>query len=515
MQVTLFACVLCVLCHSVSPFFLKASTKTLTFAADESLTLKCLYSPEETFTETKMFNVTEMRLVRRVGKRGWQTLAQIWVNDQEIKTYKSSLDVTGQIGKHLTESNLNTVWYHTSPDALGTYRCDVVGTDKNNDMVLEKTNLVNVFDKNATTGDKLKVSDEQLDNLRLEFNRYKSDTEEKLRGLRDAVSEFQANKTQVTDVGQQLRAEMEEQFKVLRENFSGNATACGCQATKTTGKVEETTTKKSVESSAGKTTTAGTTARPTTNPTTTKAPTTTPEPEPEEEDERGDKIWPHDQFALPKPESGCPQIPEDAIWASGYIRYHTESKDENLDKVSDPSHLAGPVSRTDGQGNNTMFLHFCVKSKITTTTTSLAISDDEDDEEDEATPLQWPAGSYCISRVGGRCPRRFSSGYIDVDEEDMNHLGAKVQKPHPDILYFCCRKDAPASRPVRLPAQKSFFLFRFGGRCQTVKGMRVSEESVTLDTENVENADEYENQFHPDGHIQDVHLELCYYTPLD
>ena len=245
-------------------------------------------------------------------------------------------------------------------------------------------------------------------------------------------------------------------------------------------------------------------------PTTTMS-TADPATEVKVDDERRSEAWPDQTFGLPMPESGCPETPGGATWLNGHIGYHTESVDENRDNVSYPNHLTGPVNRVDDQGNHFMYLHFCVKDSYDRTSLAIFNVTGDQSKEEATGPIQWPAGSYCINRAGGRCPRGFSSGYLDIDEEDTGHI-RKVKAPLPDMLFFCCRKDGPATNPVRLPAQKPFFLYRFGGKCQAVLDMQVRAESVTLDTENVNNSDRYENEFHPDGHVEDVRLELCYYS---
>ena len=481
-------CLLFYMRHYTSAFDLEATPRQLTFAPEESFTLHCSHSKENTFIESEIVEVREMRLTKRIDKRGWQTVSEIIFVDQE-KYSHSGEDLIGLVGKK-KESFLKAVWYDTLIDILGVYRCDIVGINENNVLVLEQTNLVTIFAKNTTTKDMLLASEEHLNNLQLE-------------GVQDNV-ENQSNKVKATslDLIQQLRKEMQEYFKVLQAN-TANATTCGCQESKTTvaGKAEGSSSRQE----------SGKVERIKPSLPTTTMSTADPAPEAKVDDERRSEAWPDQTFGLPMPESGCPATPGGATWLNGHIGYHTESVDENRDNVSYPNHLTGPVNRVDDQGNHFMYLHFCVKDSYYRTFLAIFNVTGNQSKEEATGPIQWPAGSYCINRAGGRCPRGFSSGYLDIDEEDTGHI-RKVKAPLPDVLFFCCRKDGPATNPVRLPAQNPFFLYRFGGKCQAVLDMQVRAESVTLDTENVNNSDGYENEFHPDGHVEDVRLELCYYS---
>ena len=45
-----------------------------------------------------------------------------------------------------------------------------------------------------------------------------------------------------------------------------------------------------------------------------------------------------------------------------------------------------------------------------------------------------------------------------------------------------------------------------------MKDMQVTPERILFDTENENNQDDYENDVHPDGKLEDIEIELCYYS---
>lgn len=209
------------------------------------------------------------------------------------------------------------------------------------------------------------------------------------------------------------------------------------------------------------------------------------------------QYWPEGSYGLLTPDSGCPNS-IGAQWLDGYRKFHTESTDRNYDQVSASSHLKPPtLERVDI--NNFMYQHFCV-SNI------------------RSPGADWPRGAYCINRVGGICPSRFNSGYITWQDE-VTQSAASFSGALPDgsyasnstSIYYCCRADGDPTDPVYLPKAKPFYLYRYNGTCQEVVGMRAVPGDMTFDTDN-SHQDAYENSYHPDGNIDNVHIELCYYT---
>ncbi|XP_055889228.1 uncharacterized protein LOC106077171 isoform X1 [Biomphalaria glabrata] len=206
--------------------------------------------------------------------------------------------------------------------------------------------------------------------------------------------------------------------------------------------------------------------------------------------------WPRGTFALLKSYSGCPTNPiKPQKWLEEYKRFHTESSSSlNLNSFSKNGHLALPINSTQGK-DHFMTLHYCVKNTST-------------NEE----PI-WPKGSYCINRYDS-CLVNFTEGRFTFDEEDTNHKSSSSfitsDSLSHNALYFCCRNDGDPRDPIPLPVFTPFFLYRFGGRCQSVLGMSYKEEFVYIDTENGNNGDTKQSP-HADGTINNVNITLCYY----
>ncbi|RUS82427.1 hypothetical protein EGW08_009815 [Elysia chlorotica] len=208
-------------------------------------------------------------------------------------------------------------------------------------------------------------------------------------------------------------------------------------------------------------------------------------------------LWPRGTYALPTPKTGCPSS-AGVAWESGWRKQHTESVDRNKDQVSDGNHLAEPVRSIDSSQNNYVYQHFCTKT-------------------DHVSPgPTWPTGTYCINKRG-QCPAFFKEGSIKWDEHKSDGLSSS-HGLLPDgqysisntTLVYCCRDDGAADEPMNLPRSQPFYLYRHGGQCQQVSGMRASEETIRFDTQNTNNTDAAIGT-HPDVLLNNVVLHLCYY----
>ena len=89
--------------------------------------------------------------------------------------------------------------------------------------------------------------------------------------------------------------------------------------------------------------------------------------------------------------------------------------------------------------------------------------------------LSWPEGQYCIYKKGDQCPGTLEEGFVIWDDENKdNQDDAGGVKP--DGLYtedtkvfFCCSTAGSASKPIRLPNDRPFFLFAYSSIvCQKV-----------------------------------------------
>ncbi|XP_059145207.1 uncharacterized protein LOC131932330 [Physella acuta] len=211
------------------------------------------------------------------------------------------------------------------------------------------------------------------------------------------------------------------------------------------------------------------------------------------------QYWPEGTYALLMPQDGCPNN-VGAIWTTGFRKFHTESTDRNYDHVSTVNHLRNPILERAGT-NNFMYQHFCVSTTL-------------------SPGAAWPRGSYCINRKGDKCPSGFETGSVAWNEERTGSAAA-VSGTLPDgtfavgsaKIFYCCRNDSSPYDTVYLPTARPFYLYRFGGNCQEVVGMKVTAEEMTFDTDST-NTDAYDNEYHPDGQINDIQMQLCYYEEI-
>ena len=567
-------------------FEITSSRKELNFLYEESLEIECSFNIDHSEYETEIKSVEEIHIVRREGSKRWTELAKLQANGYQEKK-SPNFHVYGAIEPAVNNTFLRLNWDIASEAELGMYQCDVVIKDENYKFDIIESNILTIFKHNVTTEELLDLSQRQLDNLQLEFDKFRKKTVKKMAELEKTVQELRSesrNQEEDTDpdiadtyldqlkkdirrsVLENVSAELEDMTcsrlsrcspsnDINDPSLTQNRTAYTYTSvdltaskrtlgttllTSVTTEVPEitpgttastfftnevpkitngTTVPTSVITDLTETTTVTTNPTTvttelteattvTTNPTTvtteltettivttnlttvTTQPTTTLQTTVEQVPELP---WPAGRFALLNSKSGCPKTSVAPQWFEGYMKYHTESVDENHDNVTYLNHLAEPVSEVDRSGNHFLFMHFCISYNT------------------NPTNEQWPAGSYCMNRVSSRCPSGFKSGYMDIDEEDTNFSG-QSRGILPDMLFFCCRADGAPGEGITLPSSRPFYLYRFGGRCQEINNMRVTPEKMIFDTENENNQDDYQNDNHPDGKLTDVEIELCYYS---
>ncbi|GFO18938.1 Apextrin [Plakobranchus ocellatus] len=653
----LLLCLLVLLPSSSFGYELKitSSSPDIPYLYETSLEIDCFVnetvSAASPHTENDLVFVDEIRVVKQNDKKAWVDLASIRVNGHIEYQSTSGFSVAGNIGKIINDTFLSLEWKSASSEQIGLYRCDLIGRNKVNDFVLEKSNLLSIKKHEITTEELADLSLREIDTLQDEFDKFRKDTNKYLSKLYKSVQELR-NKTQSQDNNtidsggynldfdkDQLKKEIQENVlntvleevqemtcSRVRQCMSGggegyfanssnwentaNTTVSPSSDNRTVsdkpnitdsaasfgGDNSTVSDKPNITDSAPSFWRDNRTVSDKTNITdaapsfggdnrtvsykpnitdsapsfggdnrtvsykpnitdsapsfggdnrtvsdklniTDSAPsfggdnrtvsnktnitdsspsfsnnnltvpvesfTNVSKPDPDQvqttaaPNTLNDDItifsssWPAGEFGLLRPISDCPADTASIQWRTGYNKYHTESVDENQDAVSNPNHLYNPVSVIDN-GKHFLYMHFCVNK----------------DPNPDSRP--WPAGSYCINQGGRQCPLGFTSGYVDIDEEDTNFAGSSFGF-RPRMLFYCCRNDATADQPISLPTTKPFYLYRFGGKCQEVQNMQVTSESMTFDTENDDNEDAYENDYHPDGQLRNVVIELCYY----
>lgn len=204
-------------------------------------------------------------------------------------------------------------------------------------------------------------------------------------------------------------------------------------------------------------------------------------------------VWPDGAYALPKAKWGCPKG-----WQSGHTVQDTENALWNKNQKSQgiQSKMAVRVNR-----NNILF-SYCVKIS----------------KGNNIPPISWPKGTYCIAKAKNiGCPSGFTGGSIHWDDYDFFNKNKQWgvlpdgSYGHDTTVKYCCRSDANYFTPIVLPTSKPFVLYRYGGRCQKVRGMHCTPLYIKWDDNNGINRDKCSG-VHPDTPCKrDQQLYFCYY----
>ncbi|KAK6169134.1 hypothetical protein SNE40_020243 [Patella caerulea] len=224
-------------------------------------------------------------------------------------------------------------------------------------------------------------------------------------------------------------------------------------------------------------------------------------------------LWPRGNWALLKPQTGCPSNVEE-IWDEGERVHYSEG-----------GNFYNGVNEFEMDGNHTEFVmehRFCTH---------------EDYLREGFMPVYhtyWEEGRYCILRFNDSCPKNFSEGYvrmadfegnITINGEEM-YVNGSVNGTLPDgefletstLLYFCCRYDGDLETQLILPADKPFVLFMAENEteCQKVRAMEYEKEFFSF-------ADVFEGfERELNGSLPRIStadnntmINLCHYKPLD
>lgn len=241
------------------------------------------------------------------------------------------------------------------------------------------------------------------------------------------------------------------------------------------------------------------------------------------------RSWPAGKWALPQLNSGC---------SSGYPNFKkaSVSYQSSIGPCPDLSaHCLGWKGQgkceSDGyvQDNCPQTCGFCSEEKIKSQNYDLAgqVSLDlqtdhfcvSDGSAGDPSDVSWPAGNYCIYRVGGSCPEGFKEGSIyfastsgknsqdgDIPDGEYTATGSTIQ--------YCCRGDGFGD-PLNLPAAQSFSLLGYRGGCQRVTGMIVQQGYKIVyipDDADIKGSTPASSYKPSRRHFK---LTSCYYTPAN
>ncbi|XP_062605468.1 uncharacterized protein LOC134282959 isoform X2 [Saccostrea cucullata] len=203
----------------------------------------------------------------------------------------------------------------------------------------------------------------------------------------------------------------------------------------------------------------------------------------------GSVRWPVGSYTLVKPDTGCPEG-----WYDGWREQDTEDV-SNQNRWTRRNHFYGRYF-----SDSSLRFYYCTK-----------------------TPYNyygrghWPKGDYCILRQTYYCPKGFREGTVRWDDEDyVNGNDYKEYVPAGTFdddteIEYCCRNDGYYGTAIELPTERPFYLLRFRGYCQLVKGMYVIEEYVYSDDEDFNNKNRVSGAYPSDAGGSDHKLYYCYY----
>lgn len=195
--------------------------------------------------------------------------------------------------------------------------------------------------------------------------------------------------------------------------------------------------------------------------------------------------WPQGTYAIPEPRNGCPRE-----WSDGWRLQSTEKKNRYQRGIEKRMRIRIKKKRIQ--------TFYCVKT------------------EQGSSDFEWSQGSYCIAKFE-RCPDKFQEGYIYWDDKNYKNRNKKWGTlPNGGYgrntrVEYCCRNDGRHKNSILLPTDHPFILYRYGGRCQRVKGMRYTEYYVKWDDQNFRNKNKCRGS-HPDSSCgRNQKLHFCYY----
>ena len=483
---------------------------------------------------------------------GWQLLAELRDNE-DLPKANVNASVQAAISSNTRDTFLEIVWPVAVEDTFGLYRCDVVGFDKHNFFTTEVTSELALLEEDVTVSDMLIMFVEtkhDMDNLEDGTEHIEGDLEtleEKLTNISESVNHQDED---ISQLGDDVRAIRRHVDSVTKDTASLNGDVSTLMKgiglmNDNTAKIDKLT--KDLETLKGKVDSiidqgpqGGKVThleddvdaiRQSLNTLTgdfglLKGDVSSLQTDIDSIDETISKdvkslkskvdswggnsggsgtdlspliTWPQGKFAMLQPDDGCPV---DLTFFGGrdkYMRFHTESSSEGSSQ-NDHSDVLSPHTLSSVNDNNFLTLKFCEANGIFNT-------------------KLWPSGSYCVNKIGGApCPSGLREGWVGLDDEDTGNIRSYTSKSTSSgdfmFLDFCCMTTGDSYKTMTLPTHNPFLLYRRGGRCQQVKDMDVSQETVTIDTEDRDNQDETYGSV-PDLDLSRdslVTMHLCYYT---
>ncbi|XP_059176296.1 uncharacterized protein LOC131955978 isoform X2 [Physella acuta] len=472
------ACLAVVLSDSLlQAFTLRQSPNKIVTGLTKNVTVECSL---HTGDNSEIAKVNWIRILKKSGQ-AWTAYAELRDVDSCVvtseATEQTNVGVSGYVGA-ASESFLKISWEFATDEILGSYRCDVVGLSKNQDLVVVKTPLI-----------ALGVGEMSANQVFYHLKDAQDSLEQRLRWLEQNIGkDFTTVLNKISELFFIMKSVDTSQETLLEVVNGLQAKQVQCDSPDLKRKDQDSLNVTSFDLDMFEIT-EGVVEAPVRRPVLRTDLNVQEDPS----NVTSAKLdgWPGGSFALLMPRSGCPGNTSEVTWFEGHYKHREPNQEKSLkSEVSDIFSI---------KEDSVIFfnLNFCVAS---------------DNEAEKA----WPQGSYCINRNNGTCPDGFTSGYVK-----FHHNSTQATASHdPDVeikegstyIHYCCRGDAAHDAAIHLPHDAPFYLYRYGGKCQTVHNIRVVEEELTVDTEDDNNSDSYENNSHPDGKLNDVSIRVCYYS---
>ncbi|GFR74310.1 apextrin [Elysia marginata] len=428
---------------------------------------------------SKIEKVNRIRMLKK-SSAGWILVAELRDNeDKPLKTM--NVTVLARIDQNVRNTSLEIIWEVASKDTYGTYICEVVGFEKDTQSsVTELTSQVTILEEAVTTRDLLDL----FQDLKRELSGYDDKTEKRVLGhdaeiasmkkqinalyfraedttqnvtfLSDHVEELE---NQTDTVGETARSLTEDVLQLEKQMTIVNTSIDSTNNTtrllrhdmtdmrngfkkfredmKTLHKVDDSFTREidTLEGKLGKLSRnmlSQSDVQKTVDARLTSRRLGTFDKFLENFAQLS--TWPRGKYALPS-SNGCPL--DRAFFGNSHMFLDTP---------------------TNSGGRNHKFL--CESTRVVRSN------------------RRWPEGHYCVNKVIGIwCPDGLEKGQVD-----LSSARSKVRKGASTStkLEFCCKRSGSLDVAMEMPTHSRFALYRRGGRCQKVKGMRTSKKYMDV-----------------------------------
>ncbi|GFR60747.1 apextrin-like protein 1 [Elysia marginata] len=487
------------------PFQLTVSPGLVNRYTTEEMSLRCGRNPS---VPTKLAEIFRIRIAKQ-SPSGWDLVAEQRDN-VDRPTVVGNVTASARLKGNISDVFLKISCDVKGQDCFGVFKCNVMGFDTDDDARAEKSSTLKVYKFKNFMHHLISVSEDTEDKM-LEIENFTDTAIARLNnGFQRLAKSVQTNQSTFDSRLDSLKARMTQQeisidteISEIKERLTEKEEAlCTNQSVVETRLSKIETLQSDLEKFLG-----NFVAATRTNQSLDEHRFDRIESNQVSHEDRLAKLesmleslsyWPAGHYALLRPKSGCPTGPAFSGDTQSYLKLHAESQSSSSQGSSHSSAFSGNTKSTV-DSKDFVTLEFC---EVTI----------------EFNTARWPQGSFCVHKLLDQsCPAGFTDGHVYFDTEDTDDsTEVRTNAAAGTKLYFCCQNATSAYVPIQLPTHSPFLLYRFGGVCQAVQGMSVSQEYVQINTEDDSNND-YLRDWHPDidqPGPSAIKLNLCYYKNL-